>query len=579
MNTALLLLAVLTPLAITIISAHRRARRATDAVAPWVAAIALAAAIIIRPGVTIRLPWVMLGMRIGLDETGQLFLVFTSVLWLLAGVFARSYLANDAARPRFFAFYLIAMAGNFGLILAHDILTFIVFFAMMSFSAYGLVTHSRDTESRQAGRTYMILVVFGEVLIFVGLVLAALHSGSLLFEDVRARVALSPARDAIIGLLLVGFGIKLGVAPLHFWLPLAHPVAPTPASAVLSGAMIKAGLLGWMRFLPLGEAMLPGWSGLCIILGLVATFYGVLIGLLQTNAKTVLAYSSVSQMGLAVVAVGSAFAQPNAWPTISAALIVFAFHHGISKGALFLGVGVADGHFDAARQRRLVGAALMLPALALAGAPFTLGGAAKVALKQVTTTGAMPWAELCEISLSLSSLATALLMARFLYLVWPRPREERHKISVGMCLPWSLLVASVIGMIVVLRWHGILAPYWLQTSPAMLWKHTWPIIAAMVLAAFPLFAKPLFVWPKRLHLPAGDVVVPITVLSSWLIRIWNRRLVNPLTHCLAFVSSWWSATSATTLPFSNISTVVESWDAVGFFVTLLAVVLFLFLAF
>jgi formate hydrogenlyase subunit 3/multisubunit Na+/H+ antiporter MnhD subunit len=307
----------------------------------------LVATIFVRLGVTIDLPWVMLGTRIGLDETGRLFLTFTSMLWLLAGVFAHSYLRDDAARPRFFAFYLIAMAGNFGLILAHDILTFVLFFAMMSFSAYGLVTHNRDTESQRAGRTYIVLVVLGEVLLFAGLVLAALQAGSLLFEDVRAGVALSPSGDVIVALLLVGFGIKLGVVPLHFWLPLAHPVAPTPASAILSGAMIKAGLLGWMRFLPLGEAAMPHWGALCIVVGFMAAFYGVIIGLTQSNAKTVLAYSSVSQMGLVVVAVGSVLTHPPAWPTVSSVLAVYAFHHAIAKGALFLGVGVADGQFDA----------------------------------------------------------------------------------------------------------------------------------------------------------------------------------------------------------------------------------------
>ena len=152
MNAALLLLAVLSPIVVAVFSSFPPVRKVTDSIAPWTAAMALAAVIVVRPEVTIDLPWLMLGARIGLDVTGQLFLAFTSLLWLLAGVYARSYLRNDAARHRFFAFYLVAMAGNFGLILAHDILTFVVFFAMMSFSAYGLITHHRDAESRWAGR-------------------------------------------------------------------------------------------------------------------------------------------------------------------------------------------------------------------------------------------------------------------------------------------------------------------------------------------------------------------------------------------------------------------------------------------
>jgi formate hydrogenlyase subunit 3/multisubunit Na+/H+ antiporter MnhD subunit len=581
MNAALLLLAVLSPLVVAVLSTFPPVRKVTETIAPWTAAMALAAAIVVRPEVTIDLPWLMLGARVGLDVTGQLFLAFTSLLWLLAGIYARSYLRNDAGRHRFFAFYLVAMAGNFGLILAHDILTFVVFFAMMSFSAYGLITHNRDAESHRAGRTYIILVVLGEVLLFAGLVLAALQAGSLLFEDVRAGIALSPARDVIVTLLLVGFGIKLGVVPLHFWLPLAHPVAPTPASAVLSGAMIKAGLLGWMRFLPLGEAMMPGWGALCIVVGFLAAFYGVLVGLTQTNAKTVLAYSSVSQMGLVVVAVGSVLTEPAAWPTVSAALAVFAFHHAISKGALFLGVGVADGNFDALWKRWLVCVGLMLPALALAGAPFTLGGAAKVALKQATSTGVTPWSELSKDLLPLSAIATTLLMVRFLYLVWPRSREDYHKVSVGMWLPWSLLVASVVGMIAVLHWHGVVDPSFIKTSSAVLWKNIWPIATGVGLAAFVLFNEPLSAWLSRLHIPAGDVVVPITALWLRLLNLWHRCLVNPLARCSSLLSSWWSATAAPdfTLPLSRLSASLENWGAVGVFVTLVAAALFVLLAF
>jgi len=91
---------------------------------------------------------------------------------------------------------------------------------------------------------------------------------------------------------------------LHFWLPLAHPVAPTPASAVLSGAMIKAGLLGWLLTLPLSETALPQWGTLMIMVGALASIGAALIGVCQHQAKAVLAYSSISQMGLITIMVG-----------------------------------------------------------------------------------------------------------------------------------------------------------------------------------------------------------------------------------------------------------------------------------
>lgn len=574
MDTLLLFLAVLLPLLAALGLVNSYSRNASLAIAPWTAGFALATGVLVRPGITIDLPWLLLGARIGVDETGQLFLAFTSLLWLLGGVFAQSYLRKDAALPRFFAFYLVAMAGNIGLILAHDALTFVVFFAMMSFSAYGLVTHNRDTESRQAGRTYIVLVVLGEVLIFAGLVLAALQAGSLWFVDIRADIALSPARDLIVALLLVGFGIKLGIVPLHFWLPLAHPVAPTPASAVLSGAMIKAGLLGWMRFLPLGEAVIPHWGALCIAAGFMASFYGVIIGLTQSNPKTVLAYSSVSQMGLAVVAVGSVLTEPVAWPTVSAALAVFAFHHAVSKGALFLGVGVAGGSLDTQWKRWLVGAGLMLPALALAGAPFTLGAVAKVALKQATSTGAMPWAEFCAYSLPLSSIATTLLVSRFLYLVWPRPRGIHQRVSIGMWLPWSVLVASVVGAIWILRWNSVLDPYWFKASPTLVWKNTWPIALAAAFVTLVSRWNTLRVHLSAVKIPAGDLIVPLGMLTRQLSVNLQNQIAELLTRLSLAISLRLPAVSTIRPRPAAGCTQLENWFVVGFFTLVLAAALF-----
>eukprot|EP01035_Chromulina_nebulosa_P057631 gene57631-78962_t len=125
------------------------------------------------------------------------------------------------------------MAGNLGLVLAQDAASFYVFFALMSFASYGLVVHSRTPEALHAGRVYLALVVLGELALFAAIALAWQAAGSLNFADIGPALAVSPWRDAVIGLTLVGFGIKVGALPLHVWLPLAHPVAPTPASAVL----------------------------------------------------------------------------------------------------------------------------------------------------------------------------------------------------------------------------------------------------------------------------------------------------------------------------------------------------------
>lgn len=246
---------------------------------PLAAAPALAVSLLAAPG-AVDLPWLFLGARFGLDDGSRVFLMFTAALWLGAGLHAAGYLRDDPRRDAFWLFWLAVMAGNFGLVLALDAASFYVFFALMSFAAYG--------------RVYLALVVVGEVALFAAIVLAWQAAGSLHFEAIVPALAASPLRDAVIALTLAGFGIKVGALPLHVWLPLAHPVAPTPASAVLSGAMFKAGLLGWLRLLPLGTAAAPAWGEALVALGLAAAFAAALAGALQRQAKAALAYSSIS---------------------------------------------------------------------------------------------------------------------------------------------------------------------------------------------------------------------------------------------------------------------------------------------
>jgi hypothetical protein len=166
---------------------------------------------------------------------------------------SRRAISRRAAPRRFFGWFLAALAGNLLLLVALDVVVFYLGFALMSFASYGLVVHEGDARAacgpllhRDGGDRRGLHHRRAH---------AARQSGPIDFASLRAASATpGPGTTLIVGLLLVGFGIKAGVFGLHFWLPLAHPVAPAPASAVLSGAMIKAGLVAWMRLLPLGEA-------------------------------------------------------------------------------------------------------------------------------------------------------------------------------------------------------------------------------------------------------------------------------------------------------------------------------------
>lgn len=518
--SVLLVLSFLAPLLVVLLFAARPLRPLGVRLAPWAALPALALAVVPRPVEPVRVAWLLLGGHLGVDAVARVFLLFTALVWTASGVYARSYLAEDAHRTRYFVYHLLTLAGNLGLIVATDLANFYLFFSLMTFAAYGLIVHEGSREALRAGRVYIVLSVLGEAMLLAGGLLAAVHAGSLEAEAVAGAVAAAPRRDLIIALLFWGFGVKAGALPLHFWLPLAHPVAPTPASAVLSGTMIKAGLLGWLRFLPLGEAALPGWGALVIGLGLAAAFFAAVAGAVQRDPKTVLAYSSIGKMGVMTVGVGVGFLEPSAWPVAAAAVAVYATHHALAKGALFLGVGVARAELSGRLQRGLVLAGVLLAALAIVGAPLTSGSIAEHYLEGAAHHAPAEWPRWLGVLLPLAAAATTLLMVRLMVrLVQGSPGEERHPPSAGVWLPW---LALLLGVATLLWWvprryaPGLEPPHLPDLAAA--WAGVWPILLGGALYWLALL---LARWTgARLRVPAGDVLVPLE-------RVGERTGVRP----------------------------------------------------
>jgi formate hydrogenlyase subunit 3/multisubunit Na+/H+ antiporter MnhD subunit len=515
-SAILVIMSLVAPLALAALLAVPAARPWIRPVA-WTAAVpALVLAIAGELGTLVDLPWFLTGVGFGLDELGRIFLLFTSLLWMTAGLYARVYMKDDPRAVRFHAFFLLTLAGNLGLILAQEMVGFYLCFAVMSFGAWVLVVHDATPKARRAGWIYIVLVVIGEALLVAGMLLAAAQAGTA-FDGLAARLKDASHLDLVVGLLLAGFGIKAGVAPLHVWLPLAHPVAPTPASAVLSGAMIKAGLLGWLRFLPLGEASLPGWGEICVVAGMLSAFYGVAVGVTQRNAKTVLAYSSVSQIGLMTVGVGIGLAEPAVSAVVVGAVVIYALHHGLAKGALFLGVGISDRGPQRTAYRATVAAGLLLPAFALAGAPLTSGMPAKALLKEAVYFSAEPWAALLLTLLPIAAAGTMLLMIRFLTLAWPRTRGD-EPVPVGLLLPWGLLLLGV----ALLAWIEFAAEPAQERTPVIpvadIWSYTWPLGIGAALA----FLAGKVAWWRGHEVPAGDILAPLERMVNRLNQAWVR---------------------------------------------------------
>jgi formate hydrogenlyase subunit 3/multisubunit Na+/H+ antiporter MnhD subunit len=492
---ALIFLSFLLPLAVSVLLLIAPIRAAVLRLAPVTPLPALALALLAPLGTEVDVPWLLLGSSFGIDQTGRSFLLFTSFVWLVSGWYARGYLHNDPRRSRFWMFFLATQAGNFGLCVAQDAASFYLLFALMTFAAYGLVVHKATADAIRAGRVYLIMALLGEAALIAGILMAVYAGNSLLL----AALAMAPTTGLAVALLLVGFGIKAGLPLLHLWLPLAHPVAPVPASAVLSGVMIKAGVLGWLRFLPLGEAAMPEAGGILMLVAVLAMFYGVAVGLTQSDVKVLLAYSSISQMGFITLGVGAGLAQPGLWPLLLPAVTLYAMHHALGKSALFLGSGVAKTRPG----NRLVLAALALPALALAGATFTSGALVKTGLKYALADMPGPWPAALNWALPLAAMGTSLLLTRFLILAAERSTEEKHP---NLVLPWVILLLSV-----------ATSAWWLAPvdavehvlRPDALLASTWPVVAGIFLGL--AFRRSAWTAPS---IPPGDVLVLLERLFS-----------------------------------------------------------------
>ena len=348
----LLLATILAPLGLLATAVTARGRALLPALLVWAPLPGLAAALLAGGQAPLVIYADRLRLTLTLDSPSAMLLGVAALLWSAAGAYARVYLGERPGAARFAGWWLLTLAGSLGVFVAGDLVTFYFAFAMVSLAAYGMVVHDATDRARRAGAVYLALAVLGEVFLLFAFALLAVSipGASLAISDAVAVLPDAPMRDLIILLLLLGFGLKAGLVPLHVWLPLAHPAAPMPASAVLSGAIIKAGIIGLIRFLPFDMGM-PAWGEALGVLGFVTAFYGVALGITQRNPKTILAYSSVSQMGVVMAALGFGLAGADATALTSSAF--HASHHVLAKGALFLAVGVAYATGDRRAARGL----------------------------------------------------------------------------------------------------------------------------------------------------------------------------------------------------------------------------------
>jgi hydrogenase-4 component B len=324
-------------------------------------------------------PFAHLVLRI--DPLAAFLVAVISLLSLAASIYSLSYVRDYAGRGvGAMGFFMnLFIASMILVVLADNAFWFLIFFEMMSLASYFLVIFDRDEEGVSAGFLYFLVAHGGSVLIMAAFFTMANYAGSYDFAAFRAAAVPAPANSVVFLLAFLGFGAKAGIVPLHIWLPRAHPAAPSHASALMSGVMIKVGIFGIIK---VSIGLLGGgvlWWGLLVLaFGAVSSVLGVVYALVEHDIKRLLAYHSVENIGIILLGVGVGMIGISAGQPVLAVLGLMAglYHlvnHAVFKGLLFLGAGSVIFRMHTKDMEQMGGLSRTMPLTALS---FLIGSLA-----------------------------------------------------------------------------------------------------------------------------------------------------------------------------------------------------------
>lgn len=281
-----------------------------------------------------------LRMGLMLDGFSLLLLVTIALISLFACLFSVNYMEHYGAKGSYYALFLVMVAGMNGLVLVTDIFSMYVFLEVAAVASYALVAFGQKHDEVEAAFKYLMLSVFATTGILLAISFIFLTGGSLQIADIAVAVngIINPKLLSLcLAFFLLGFGLKAAMVPFHSWLPDAHPSAPAPISAMLSGVLIKvSGVYALVRVIYSVWGMPPVLSQVLLILGLLSMVIGALLALGQTDFKRMLAYSSISQIGYIIVAFGLGT------PLGIMGGLFHLFNHATFKGLLFLDAGATE---------------------------------------------------------------------------------------------------------------------------------------------------------------------------------------------------------------------------------------------
>ncbi len=334
------------------------------------------------------------GIFFRLDGFRAIYAGIAALMWMCTTVFSREYLGHYRNRNRYYLFTLLTCGATVGVFLSNDFFTAFIFFEIMSFTSYVMVVQDEKPGAMRAGETYIAVAVIGGMVMLMGLFLLENRLGTLNFDELHAAVESMADLSPLYlpgALILFGFGAKAGMFPLHIWLPKAHPVAPAPASALLSGILTKAGIFGVLALSARVFLHDSVWGNAILALGTVTMVLGAVLAVFSVDLKRTLACSSMSQIGFILVGVGM---QGLLGPHNSLAVWGTGLHminHSMLKLVLFLCAGVVymnlhkldlNGIRGWGRNKPFLSACFLMGVLGITGVPLWNGYVSKTLLHE-----------------------------------------------------------------------------------------------------------------------------------------------------------------------------------------------------
>lgn len=335
-----------------------------------------------------------MGIHFQLDGFRLIYGLIASFMWMMACILSREYLKHHKNKNRFYLFLLLTLGATMGVFFSTDLMTTFLFFEIMSFTSYVWVAQEENQTALRAAETYLVVAVLGGLVMLMGIFMLYHELGTLNIRELQTAVAVCENKQVIYAsgvCMLVGFGAKAGAFPLHIWLPKAHPAAPAPASALLSGILTKTGIYGML--LLSGNLFLhdAAWGGLLLTLGVITMVGGAVLGVFSIDLKRTLACSSMSQIGFIMVGIGmqGLLGEENALAVHGTFLHMV--NHSLIKLVLFLAAGVIfmNAHTldlnalrGYGRKKPLLKGIFLTGALAICGIPFFGGYVSKTLLHE-----------------------------------------------------------------------------------------------------------------------------------------------------------------------------------------------------